>query len=352
MNVLMIGSSLEVKGGMTTVVEGFLKNNFNKTNLYYIPTHTDGSKLKKMIFFLIALVKILFFLLFKDIAIVHMHFSERGSFTRKNLISKLSKKLKKKVVIHMHGAEFKEFYNESSIKTKKSIEKFLLRADRVLVLGESWNKFVKGINEKIKIEVMPNFVSCIDDTSKFNSNEINILFLAVLIKRKGIFDLVEAVNLIIKEKFLEQFDLNIIVAGSGVELENLKCKVQELGIEKYFEFLGWVKNEEKQEILKKSQLFVLPSYNEGLPVSILEAMSYGIPIISTSVGSIEDAVKNEYNGLIIEPGNINALKESIKAIITNKEKWKYFSENNKKLVEEVYNEKIYFKKIEQIYYTI
>lgn len=347
--VLMVGSSLDVKGGMTTVVEGFLSNEFKNFSIYYIPTHIEKSKFMQIIFYAMASIKIIFYLIFKQITIAHIHFSERGSFTRKNLVLKLCKIFNKKTIIHMHGAEFKEFYNDSKSGKKKKILKFLKDADRVIVLGDSWYKFVKELDSEIKVETMPNFVTCVEDKAKFETNEVNIVFLAVLIKRKGIFDLIEAVNLIIKEKKFKDYKLRIIVAGSGKEEEIVKERVNNLGISEYFDFRGWIGKKEKEEILKSGQIFILPSYNEGLPVSILEAMSYGLPIISTNVGSIEDAVIDGYNGSIIEPGDIIGIRNSIVSLIKNKDLWTYYSQNNKDIVIEKYSSHKYFSDLEDMY---
>lgn len=345
--VLMVGSDISVRGGMTTVVNGFINRDFEKFDLIYIPTHIEDKKNKQILFFIIAFIKIIFTLFFNDISIVHIHVSERGSFIRKNYISNFAKLLEKKVIIHMHGAEFKEFYNTSNENVKKKIISFLKKADKVIVLGESWNEFVKGLDRNIKTVIMPNFVKCIEEKAKFNSNEVKILFLGVLIKRKGIFDLVEAIKLLLDENINR--DIKVIVAGSGIEEERVKEEVIRLNMEKYFEFIGWIDDSKKREILKGVQIFTLPSYNEGLPVAILEAMSYGLPIISTSVGSIEDAVINEYNGIIIEPGNIVHLKKSIKELIYNHDKWKEYSLNSKKIIKDNYNEEDYFVKISNLY---
>lgn len=348
-NVLMIGSSTSTKGGMTTVVEGLLDNNFDNTNIYYVPTHIEGYRFKQLVFFTISIIKIIYYLIFRKIKIVHIHLSERGSFIRKNIVCKIAKLFRKKVIVHMHGAEFKEFYNESSAKNKKKIVKFLKESDKVIVLGESWYEFVKNLDKQIKVEIMPNFVKCTKEKVDLKNKEINILFLSVLIRRKGIYDLLEAIKILIDSKELNEYKIKVIIAGTGKEEKDIKNRVEELGINKYFEFTGWVNNKQKEDLFKKSQIFVLPSYNEGLPVAILEAMSYGLPVISTNVGSIEDAIKNNYNGIIINPGNINQLKESIIYLVRNKEKWYEFSKNSKEMVDKIYSKDKYLKRLETLY---
>lgn len=352
-NVLMVGSTLDVKGGMTTVVEGFLNNSFENSNLHYIPTHIDKNKIQQILFYFMSLVKIIFYMFFNKIEIIHIHFSERGSFTRKSIILKIAKLFRKKVIVHMHGAEFKEFYTTSSESKKRKIVNFLIESDKVIVLGKSWNDFVKSLDKRINTIVIPNFVNNTIKSATFDSQKvINILFLAVITKRKGIFDLIEAIKLLLEDKKYSENKINIIVAGSGSEEIQVKKRVKELGLESSFEFIGWVNKLEKIELLSKSQIFVLPSYNEGLPMSILEAMSYGIPVISTNVGSIEDAIKNNYNGLIIQPGDIEALKNNIGYLIDNEEVCISFSKYSKSLVESIYDEKIYFSKVEKMYTTI
>lgn len=349
-NVLMVGSQLSVKGGMTTVVNGFLNREFNSFNLYYIPTHIESNKINQVLFFIISFIRIIYYLIFKNISIFHIHLSERGSFTRKCYVSKLAKLFNKKIVIHMHGAEFKEFYYISNADKKLKIINFLKDADKVIVLGESWKNFIYNLDNEIKIEVMPNFVKSVSEIVKFDYKKIRIVFLAVLIKRKGIFDLIESINLLIKEDSSKQ--LEVIIAGSGKEQEEAIKRVKELNLEDIFIFTGWVDDNKKMEILLKSQIFVLPSYNEGLPVSILEAMSCGLPVVSTNVGSIEDAVINDYNGIIVNPGDINSLKEALRSLINNSEKWNQYSLNGKKIIKEKYEEELYFSNLETLYENI
>lgn len=353
LNILMVGSALSVRGGMTTVVESFLRNKFDRNiRIIYVPTHIESHLVIKMLYFSLALIKIIYVLMFKRISIVHIHLSEKGSFLRKYIIFNLSRIFKEKIVIHMHGAEFKEFYSEGNKNQKNRIKKMLKTSAVVLVLGESWNKFVKEIDNSINTYILRNSVRYPNEKVKFDGKNINILFLAVVIKRKGIFDLIKAAKLIEDDDELKHFNIKFIIAGSGAEENIVKKDVEKLNLKKYFCFKGWVDKNEKKALLNSSQLFVLPSYNEGLPVAILEAMSYGLPIISTNVGSISDAVKNNFNGFVIEPGDIETLSKKIKKCILDRSLYDKFSTNSKELVKNYYNEKKYFKEVEELYSKI
>ena len=88
-------------------------------------------------------------------------------------------------------------------------------------------------------------------------------------------------------------------------------------------------------------------------MAILEALSYGIPIVATNVGDISEAVMNEENGFLIKAGNVEELTDSIFKIINfNQMEWKKFSNNSKKIVKEKFSDEEYFKKFEMIYKTI
>ena len=344
--VLMVGSETNVKGGMTTVVNSFLNHTFSECEIRYIPTHYNCGIKKNIIKFFLNITSLTKAI--KENDIIHMHMSERGSCVRKYIVFKIAKKNNKKVLLHTHGAEFKEYYSKLSDNRKKRIIELLTGCDKVLTLGESWNKYFKSLNRNIKCSILKNSVEIPPGKVSMDDKTFNILFLAIIDKRKGIYDLIEAAN-----KVLKTYDgnkkINFIIAGIGKEEEQIKGIVKKYNLDNNFEFLGWINSEEKSEVLKKSHLFVLPSYNEGLPVSILEAISYGVPVISTNVGSINEAVLNDFNGYLIEAGDIEALKCRIKDIIENRELWIRFSSNSKELCKQEFNSEEYFKKIEKLY---
>ena len=99
----------------------------------------------------------------------------------------------------------------------------------------------------------------------------------------------------------------------------------------------------------KTQIYVLPSFVEGLPFTILEAMSYGIPIITTRVGSIPEVVVENKNGLFADIGSAEDLSQKIKFLVNNPNLCEKMGEQNRKDVEKYYSHKVVFKKISTIY---
>src|SRR5690606_23550060 len=93
---------------------------------------------------------------------------------------------------------------------------------------------------------------------------------------------------------------------------------------------------EKIDLLKHCDVFILPSYSEGVPISILEAMSYGLAIISTNVGGIPSVVINNKNGILIEPGNKVMMVEAINSLLESPQNINFYSSNSSLFIKEYY----------------
>lgn len=347
--VLTIGSSQEVKGGITTVIEQFLNCQWDNIDMSFLPTYIEGGKVRQIFFFCIAILKFLIILILNRPNIVHIHMSYNGSFYRKFMMVKLSKIFKVKTILHLHGSEFKIFYEKSSLTVKNKIKCLFETVEQTIVLGQGWLEFVQDIAPEANIIVCNNAVDIPIEVASLSEGTFNILFLAVLLKRKGIHDLIEVIRQLKDEDFFYQKNIKFIVAGDGPEYQTLLQCIQEYGLEPLIDVIGWVDNDKKHELLKISQLLVLPSYNEGLPMAILEAMSYGIPIISTDVGSIAEVVIQNRTGCLIQPGNIDQLKMSIMDIVTDRLLWKNLSMNARILIADNYNKEKYLSRFQTIY---
>ncbi|MDT1959488.1 glycosyltransferase, partial [Carnobacterium divergens] len=112
---------------------------------------------------------------------------------------------------------------------------------------------------------------------------------------------------------------------------------------------GWIEKEKQQSILKASLLHLLPSYHEGLPMSILESMSYGIPNLTSNVGGIPQVVRDGENGMMVDPGNINEMFEKIVFFLENDKLRKSYSENAYQMIQEHFSIEAYFIKWNQLY---
>ena len=304
----MAGVDQSTQGGMWTVVENYLKNAefCEKTNLKYIPTSIKGNFIKKICFTFVSYIKIFFELSRKKYDIVHIHVSERGSIYRKYIVLLMAQLYKCKTIFHMHGAEFEVWYKNCPDKKKKSIRKIVNKADRILILGEYWKGFLYSLVDRPeKIQVLYNAVE-VPEKNKYKIEARKLLFLGVVGVRKGIDDLLEAMKNI-DDKLDEDIKLYIYGPDFSYGVEE---KIKKNGLEHRVDYKGWLEREEKEKVFDEIAINILPSYNEGLPMTILETMARGIPNITTSIAAIPEAVSKE-NGILLKPGDVKGLQQAI-----------------------------------------
>lgn len=214
--------------------------------------------------------------------------------------------------------------------------RILKKADMVIALSQDWkNKFdntfnltncyvlENGINTE---KLLPAIVDPVEYKRSF-------VMLGRLGERKGTYDLVEAIEIAAKK----EPDLKCYLAGDG-EVEKFRSIVQERGLQNNIEVIGWADFDKKLELLGKTSTVVLPSYNEGLPMSILEGMACGKTIISTTVGAIPEVVEED-NGILIAPGDVDALADALIKCCTDIEMLCAMSGNNIQKIEELFSMK-------------
>lgn len=310
--VLMIGPSRTVKGGMTSVVNNYFEHKLNeKVNLKYLETINDKNKISKFIKEKTAIIK--FKIIIKKYDIIHIHVASRRSTYRKIKYIKIAKKYNKKIILHIHGGGFKKFFEEECNQNQKNwIKENINKCEKIIVLSDEWKEYFSKLTSTEKLEVIYNGVN----VPKIKRREINnnrILFLGRINKNKGIYDALECMNLLKKNNV----DFEFIICGDG-ENKKLISEIKRLDLKENVKFKGWINNNQREKELSDSSYFILPSYFEAMPVSILEAMAYGNVVISTNVGSIPKIIKSNKNGILVNPGDIKQLYLSLKKVIENK----------------------------------
>lgn len=302
-NILTIGIDYRVVRGGVAAVENVYSTFYQPFN--HVTTTVTNGQVKKLLVLCKAILQFLYWMLFHpEIKIVHVQGSVGASFWRKAIFIYIAKFFHKKVVWHMHAGRFAVFYQQHRYAVRKVVNK----SDVIIALSEYWKEYFKNEFPTKRVEIIKNVISA-PRVHKQQTGYFTLLFLGLLGKNKGIYDLLECIR---DHKVEFQGKLKLYIGGNG-EIEHVKQLIKEYGIADIVIFEGWVSGDKKIELLNKSDAYILPSYKEGLPISILEAMSYGMPIISTPVGGIPEIVSNGENGYLVEPGN----KEDIyKAIIS------------------------------------
>lgn len=292
------------KGGVAQVVSTY-SNMFD--GFRHVATK-KGSKIYQKVFSLILAVPYFLFLcITSGVEIVHIHGSSNNSFYRKRIFIYLSRLLGKKIIYHVHGAEYKKFYNTNPSAIKAALKK----VDVVVALSESWRCFFEDEVGHPNVRVIENVIPKPTKIPVKGSELTHYLFLGVFGERKGIYDLLEAVA----RNSNELRGKVIVHIGGNGEVERVDKVIKSLGVDDIVVNEGWVSGERKIQLLNLADVYLLPSYDEGLPISILEAMSYKLPIISTPVGGIPEIVKTYENGILVEPGDIDALGKAMLSLL-------------------------------------
>jgi glycosyltransferase involved in cell wall biosynthesis len=338
--ILIISGHYKGKGGIAIVVNT-LSTYYESFN-YVASIHSRSPVM--FWYFGICILKLFYYILIKRIKIVHIHGASYGSFVRKMIIINICRFFQIKIVYHIHGAKFNLFYtkyNKCNI-VKNTINK----ADVLVVLSNSWQEFFKSVTDIKKIFVLNNIVEKPDFERSYPHNYLSIkfLFLGRIGDRKGIFDLLEIIKEY-KEYLTGKFSLYI---GGDGETDKLIEFIEKNDLHDFVEFEGWVSGEKKKELLAACDIYILPSYNEGLPISILEAMSYEMPVISTTVGGIPEVVSNNENGFLITPGDRQKLFECIRFFIENPHELERMGKKSAEIAARFYPEQV-IPKLENIY---
>lgn len=332
LQILMLGPGLDVKGGISRSERLFMEHAPAEVEITHISTKEDGSALFKTKVFLTALVKISWLLMREEIDLVHIHGSHRGSAFRQAMLTVLALLFRKSIVLQTHASEFHIFYDSLAPWLQKSLAWAFSKCDRFIVLSKSWQEFytnkLKLDPEQVTLLYNPVEVpSQVSPTS--NSKPIKFLFLGRIGERKGAFDLIKAFSLLPEE---EKNNSQLIMAGDG-EVEEARNLVETLNVSDQITFPGWIDTKERDRLLDQGNVFVLPSYNEGLPLSMLEAMAWGLPVIVTPVGGISEIVRDGENGLVVEPSNVEQLSGAMKSLIVNEELRTSLGDQGRKSVE-------------------
>lgn len=320
LKVVMLGPSLQEKGGIGSVATLIVNTASPELQMHHISTYGELSRqssVHRIKMFVWALIVFLGKLLRGEVDVVHIHLSERGSVLRKSILALVAIAFRKPILLHAHGCEFHTFHSKLPQGIKLVVNLILQQCTYLIALSESWKDYYIthcGLTVE-QVVVLPNPVE-IPETVPQRTNsdkKINIVSLGRIVKRKGTFDLLNAFAKLAPE---HREKSELILAGIG-ELEQARSLADKLNLEQHVTFAGWVDSQQRGELLSKADVFVLPSYDEGLPMALLEAMSWGLPSVTTPVGGIPEVITHSETGLLVNPGDVQQLAEALESLIEN-----------------------------------
>lgn len=336
-NILILTPDKNARGGITNfyiILKKYFPSNFiylyrGARNFPFKKSH-----LKEFVRIVSDYLNFTYYLIFKKIAIVQTTTSlYNKSVIRDGIFILIAKLFRKKVIVYYRGWNI-DYSNKLS---NNWLFKYLyFKADASILLTRLAKKSLIdwGYKKKIYISstaVNEELIKNINDDflrKKYNNsnNEIGLLFLARIEKEKGIYELINTYELL-KNKYKH---IKLTIAGDGREEENIKKLVSEKNIEDV-SFLGFVDGGLKISVYKNNHIYLFPSYSEGMPTSVLEAMACGLPVITTAVGGLVDFFKSNINGFMLEaPPKHEDFAKYIEILISNEKLMLEISLNNHK----------------------
>ncbi len=351
--VCMIVQDPMVKGGIAAVISGYYGSRLESDyDITYIESYQDGSKFQKLFKALKAYKAFRKLLKENPPDLVHVHSSFGPSFFRKYPIINMAYKRGIPIVNHIHGSALDELYTNAPNWKKKMVESSYSKCTKLIVLSEEWKKKISAIVPTDKIEVVSNYCKLYENTISKESmdlrfNKKQVLYLGRFDNLKGVIDIPDIAEIAKKEIP----GITFILAGSG-ETEPVTERIKALGLEDTVILPGWIRGEEKEKLLQESAIFLLPSHMEAMPMSILEAMGYALPIVSTEVGGIPQVVQKDYNGKLLKPTDSKAMAEAVIGYLSDRDSWERASNASFEIAKKKYSFEAHVEKLESIYESV
>jgi glycosyltransferase involved in cell wall biosynthesis len=243
---------------------------------------------------------------------VHVHVAPYRAFWREALFMALAIAARRRLLLQLHGAGFERFYDSSDAVGQALLRFFFDRAACVIVPSESQRAWVRRVSRNAHVVCVPHPVE-IRQAADLAGRPNLILFLGRLEAAKGVFDLLEAVAAL----RCAVPDVLLVCAGEG-DRAAVERYAERLGIADAVKFTGWVGPSGKGALLESAAVFALPSYDEALPMSLLEAMAAGVPVVVSPVGGVPELVVDGVSGFFAAPGDIATLQRLLKKLLLDR----------------------------------
>jgi len=346
-HILVLGGDLSTNTGIASVIKAhnFANNKAGKQYFFYLlrlSNYKDKNKFFKLLTFFRALFIWHIKIIFGRVDLIHIHSSGGIGFYRAAIFILLGKLFVQKTIVHIHASNFYEFFLPNNKIIKKVFRIILSINKKIIVLCNDWKqkllnhydfdeKYIVVLHNPV---VLPEY----ELSTNVRYEKFKIIFIGFFIKSKGILDILEIAKRLKEDKIK---DITIYIGGKG-ELENyIEKYIYDYMLDNELKVLGWINKNDVLKKLMEYDVFFLPSYKEGMPIAILEAMSVGLPILSTRISGIPELVKNGYNGFLLKPGDINGFYNKILWMKSHPEAIKKYKINGKKLVQNFSSDNIY-----------
>jgi len=288
-------------------------------------------------------------------SILHVNPStDRKSIIRDSIFVRICRLLSSdtKILVHFRGWNDRDVDNFNGSDFLANSARYLIsNADHIIVLAEKFSRVLSNFENSGQISVIPTTVNTrlFDHKPKTSTGfkGTQVLFLSRMIREKGVFEIVQAIKQL--SQLCEEGKLRFLLAGDGSAREQVIAELERHRLIDYVSIPGYLTGKQKLTALAESSIFLLPSYSEGCPNSLLEAMAAGLAIIATDVGAIGEIIETGINGLIIPPGDHTAIGKAIKNLLANNGLREQIGKYNSAKVKSIADVTVVFSLISDIY---
>jgi len=240
----------------------------------------------------------------------------RGSTLRKAILVAVAKLLQLPLVLHLHDFDYQQFLSTLPRFALALVSWVFQAADAVVVLGQTDRQTVTrtlGVSRDAVV-VVANCVPA--PMTKLGTGAadgpLQILFLGDPSRRKGVHDLLAALAHPHLSDGPGLPDWRAVIAGGGGEVAGFREETRARGLDHRVSLPGWMNQTDVQKLLSAADVLVLPSYGEGMAMSVLEAMSFGLCVVCTPVGALAEVIEDGVSGLLVQPGDVEGLAKALR----------------------------------------
>lgn len=286
--------------------------------------------------------------------IVHIGTAFGLSFLKNSYCVFVSRLFGKRVLLHPHCSLSFLYFDRNKI-WRWFFRQIIRRTNGIVVLSQEWIQ-LESIVPGCRIFYLPNAVNLAEYRDAFENHRtktrkgvpLSILYLGYLGKAKGTFDLLEAAKQIENRKVNMIFHLVGGELTSG-ELDLLREKIQTLHLDESVKLQEPVFDADKKALFRTADIFVYPSYHEGIPMAVLEAMASGLPIVASRAGGLPDLVHDGINGILIEPGHPEQLTDALCVLAEDPSRRLAMQKESHRIAEELFSMDQHILRLVDIY---
>jgi len=333
LSAIHVGRTGEVAGGMTQVLNAYSKWPFEAFEVSILRSRDGSSGPRAVRLFINAFFSLLGFKKNNGLVVV-VHLSQGGSFIREGILLRLAHLRGFATVAHLHGSSFIDFAR----KHARLVKGVLDSADLILALSDETIEACAELTTT-PVVYMPNAVEPGDERAKENL----IVFGGAVSRRKGVDTLIEAWSSL-SEETKEGWTLKIVgpVTDQALDLRRLPG----------LDFTGSMNHDELLHLLDRSQIAVLPSRDEALPIFLLEAMVRRNCVISTRVGGIPELLRDGTVGLLIDANDSVQLGHALTRALSSHELRSDLSARARLAVDDEYSSRVVIPRLEHAWKSV